>query len=477
MQNETKYRSAKGWQVLLAPASNCIPTMFTIIMMFASYAAVGIYGATTVLAGTIITGTRMFDAVTDPLIAIFAERLNGKLGRARPLLVTGWIISSLCILSMFRFGIGGGENRVWAFTLIYCIYIVGYTIFGIGNGLVQAIMTNDPKQRPKMSMVSTVYVSVFSTLISVVLAATLMPKYNYQMGLPLFSDLSIIVVCVTGVLALITVVTLTIAKVDIPETYVGKIKEKPKFKDIISLLKSNRALQMYVVAAASDKLAMQTSANSAITVMLFGIILGNYSFSAETNTINMVVTLVLLIFFVGRLAGNSGLKKAIIQWTIIASVLYCVMWVFMGSVDTLSILGGPLKYIFIGLFAAMNAARTACTCVTEPARYDVVDYELSKTGKYSPAIVTSTYTFIDKMVSSFSTTIVALTVATIGYTTTMPQATDPLTTPLFNVTMFLWLGVPILGWICTLIAMRFYPLDKEKMIEVQKINSEIRSAN
>ena len=27
--------------------------------------------------------------------------------------------------------------------------------------------------------------------------------------------------------------------------------------------------------------------------------------------------------------------------------------------------------------------------------------------------------------------------------------------------------MPILGWIASLIAMKFYPLDKEKMIEVQ----------
>lgn len=43
-------------------------------------------------------------------------------------------------------------------------------------------------------------------------------------------------------------------------------------------------------------------------------------------------------------------------------------------------------------------------------------------------------------------------------------------------TMFLWMGLPILGWLCTLIAMKWYPLDKEKMAEVQEKNAAFRAA-
>ena len=39
---------------------------------------------------------------------------------------------------------------------------------------------------------------------------------------------------------------------------------------------------------------------------------------------------------------------------------------------------------------------------------------------------------------------------------------------MFWVTMFLKYGLAILGWICTLIAMRSCKLDKAEMVEVQK---------
>lgn len=474
----TQYRRAKTWQLIAAPANACIPTMFIILMTFASYVATGVYGLTTVLAGTIITGTRVFDAVTDPLIGLWCDRFESRFGRARPFSWLGWIIMSLCVFGMFNLGLGGGTGLVntLIFIGIYLVYIIGYTIFNIGSGLVQPIMSNDPKQRPILARWQTIYTTVLSSCMSIVLAATLMPKHNYQMGLPLFADLCVMVIAASAVLMIITHVAVTSAKVDVPETYVNLKKEPIKIKDAIDLILHNRNLQMYTVAAASDKLALQTSSNSAITVMIFGIIIGNYSFNADLTFINMFVTLALLLFFVSRLAGKSGLKKANIMWTSISIAAYSAMWIFLLMVDTLQITVNPvLKIAFIVLYCAMGAAKMATSCVSNPLRFDIIDAEFARTGRYMPALVNTAYSFVDKLISSLATTIVAIAVATIGYTTSMPQATDPLTDGLFWVGTFLWLGMPILGYVCTLIAMHWYTLDKATMEEVQRKNLELRA--
>jgi len=472
-------RTLKPWQLVAAPASACVPTLYIILMTFASYVATGVYGAATVVAGTIITGTRVFDAITDPLIGIWSDRFESKWGRARPLSIIGWAIMSAATLAMFKFGIGGGMGNmsVVIFALIYMIYIVGYTIFGVGFGIVQPIMSREPKQRAKMARWSTVYTTVLSNTINIVLAATLMPKHNYKMGLPLFADLCVMVICASGVLIAITHVAVTVAGVDVPETYVGMSKEPVKLKDALDLILHNRELQMYTVAAASDKLALQTASNSAITVMIFGIVIGNYGFNASLSMVNMAVTLVLLLFFVSRLAGNSGLKRATILWTSVSIVAYAAMWLFLLFADTLQITVNPvLKVAFIVLYCAMGAAKMATSCVSNPLRFDIIDYEFSRSGRYMPAVVNTAYSFVDKLISSLATTIVAVSVASIGYTEDMPQATDALTSGIFWIGTFLWLGVPIIGYICTLIAMRWYKLDKETMEEVQRKNAETRAA-
>ena len=62
------------------------------------------------------------------------------------------------------------------------------------------------------------------------------------------------------------------------------------------------------------------------------------------------------------------------------------------------------------------------------------------------------------------------------YTTTMPQPTDPSTPAIFWMTMALKFGLPIIGWIITLIAMRSCPLSKEEMVNVQKRIAEKKAA-
>ena len=469
----------KQWQLILAPASACIPTMFIILLTFASYVATGVYGVSTVLAGYIITGTRVFDAITDPLIGLWCDRFESKWGRARPLTIIGWAIMSVSVFAMFKLGLGAGLGKlsVLIFILIYLVYILGYTIFNIGSGLVQPIMGKNLKDRAILARGQTVYTTVLSSTISMILAATLMPKHNYKMGLPLFADLCVMVILASAVLIAITYIAVTTSGTDVMASYKGMSKDPIKMKDALDLVLHNRDMQMYTIAAASDKLALQTASNSAITVMIFGIIIGNYKFNASLNLVNMFVTLALLFFFVSRLAGKSGLKKANILWTSTSIAMYALMWVFLLCVDTLQITVNPvLKVVFIVLYCAMGASKMATSCVSNPLRYDIIDYEFSRSGRYMPALVNTVYSFIDKLISSLASTIVALSVAMIGYTEGMPQATDELTSGVFWVGTFLWLGVPIIGYVCTLVAMRWYKLDKETMDEVQRKNAELRGA-
>ena len=469
----------KQWQLILAPASACIPTMFIILLTFASYVATGVYGVSTVLAGYIITGTRVFDAITDPLIGLWCDRFESKWGRARPLTIIGWAIMSVSVFAMFKLGLGAGMGKlsVLIFILIYLVYILGYTIFNIGSGLVQPIMGKNLKDRAILARGQTVYTTVLSSTISMILAATLMPKHNYKMGLPLFADLCVMVILASAVLIAITYIAVTTSGTDVMASYKGMSKDPIKMKDALDLVLHNRDMQMYTIAAASDKLALQTASNSAITVMIFGIIIGNYKFNASLNLVNMFVTLALLFFFVSRLAGKSGLKKANILWTSTSIAMYALMWVFLLCVDTLQITVNPvLKVVFIVLYCAMGASKMATSCVSNPLRYDIIDYEFSRSGRYMPALVNTVYSFIDKLISSLASTIVALSVAMIGYTEGMPQATDELTSGVFWVGTFLWLGVPIIGYVCTLVAMRWYKLDKETMDEVQRKNAELRAA-
>ena len=56
----------------------------------------------------------------------------------------------------------------------------------------------------------------------------------------------------------------------------------------------------------------------------------------------------------------------------------------------------------------------------------------------------------------------------IGYVNTVPQPNDPMTTGVVAVTLSVMYGLPILGWIVSLIAMKGCKLTREEMVNVQK---------
>ena len=62
----------------------------------------------------------------------------------------------------------------------------------------------------------------------------------------------------------------------------------------------------------------------------------------------------------------------------------------------------------------------------------------------------------------------------LGYKEVMPQMNDEITIGLFWMTIALSFGMPVLGWLCNVVAMRFYELDKKRMVEVQKHILELK---
>ena len=124
----------------------------------------------------------------------------------------------------------------------------------------------------------------------------------------------------------------------------------------------------------------------------------------------------------------------------------------------------------------LNGSNMCITTSNTSYMADAIDFELDRSGRYIPAVVSGTYSLVDKLITSFAAVIATGAVALLGYTTTMPQPTDPCTTSIFWMAMFLKFGLPIIGWIITLVAMRDCPLTKEEMVHVQKRIAEKKAA-
>lgn len=461
-----QYRRAKLWQIILYSCNAMVGMSVYSLIGMASYSASVGYGISTAIVGIILTGTRIFDGITDPILALIYDKVNTKFGRLRVLLIGGFVIEAIALVAMFDAFSSKGHGIV-VFTLLYVIYVIGYTVTNITAQTLPAIMTNDPKQRPTIGVWQTAFNYLVPMIMTVVLNMVLLPKFGGTYNQEFLS--AAVRVCMLVAAIGTILVCIGISAYDKPEYYLGIKKQEPlKVKDMLEVLKGNKPLQAYIAAQASDKIAQQTASQAVITTMFFGIVIGDMSLATMLSVISMLPSIV-FAGFGARYAGKYGSKNAIVTWTKICMVVATITFVFFAVIDPHTIASfGFTMIAYVVLTLVLNGAKMCVTTADVSFMADIVDYELDRSGRYVPAVITGTYSLIDKLISSLSALIATGAVAVIGYTNSMPQPNEPLTTPIFVVTMVVYYGLPLIGWLVTLIAMKNCNLTKEEMVEVQK---------
>lgn len=470
-----QYRRAKLWQIILVACNAFIGMSMYSLIGLASYTASIGFGITTAVVGVILTWTRILDGITDPLLAFIYDKVNTRFGKIRILIIVGFVIEALALLAMYNWGAGKGLGIV-AFTLFYIVYVIGYTITNMTALTINPLISNDPKQRPTISVWSTALNYLLPMTLSIGMNVVLLPKFGGTYNLEFLGaacNLCLFVAAIGVVL-----VCIGVSEYDKPENFGGltKKKEDLKLKDMIEIAKHNRPLQCYIISAASDKIAQQTTSQAIVVTMLNGILIGNMGLATVLNVIGMLPSILFAI--VGaKYAGKHGSQITIVNWTRICIVISVIMWGFFIAIDPKNIASmGIFMIVYVILNLAKNGANMCVTTASTAFMSDIIDYEQDRSGRYVPAVVTGIYSFIDKIVSSFSAVIATGCVALIGYTSTMPQPGDAATPQIFWVTTIIMFGLPILGWICTLIAMKFCHLTKADMVDIQKRIAEKKAA-
>lgn len=462
-----QYRRAKLWQIILYACNAFVGMSVYSLIGMASYAASIGFGIGTAVIGVILTGTRILDGVTDPMLAFLYDKVNTKFGKIRILMIVGFAIEAVALLCMYDWAAGKGLGTV-AFVLFYVIYVIGYTIVNMTAQTIPPLMTNDPKQRPTLGVWMTALNYMVPMALTMLLNVVLLPKFGGTYSQEFLSVACKL--CLTLAAIGVVLVCIGVSEYDKPENFQGLTKERQplKVKDMVEVLKGNRPLQCYIISAASDKIAQVTASQAVIITMLHGIIIGNMGISTILTVIGMLPSIVFAV--VGaKYAGKHGNMETIVTWTkicIVISVIMCAFFVVINPKDIAKM--GAITIVYVVLTLCKNGANMCVSTANTAFMSDLIDYELDRSGRYVPAVVTGTYSFLDKLISSFGAAIATGAVALVGYTSTVPQPGDPATPAIFWLTMFLTFGLPIIGWICTLAAMKFCKLNKAEMVEVQK---------
>lgn len=472
------YNRCRNWQMGFFALNNTATNCYMFMMNYISYYAVGVAGLLTSIVGIVITGMRIFDGITDPVIGYVIDRTDGKIGKFRPFIMLGNLI--LAVMSTVIYTtthLIPEPFRLVYFIACYAVYIVGYTFQTACTKAGQNCLTNDPKQRPLFSMFDGAYNTVLFVGLQVVISGVLLPGFSADgktMDMGFFRALLIMTVTLSAVCTALAVCG--IWSKDRTEFFGTGKAVKVKFKEYLDVIRHNRAIQMLVVAASTDKLAGSVMQNSILTVVLFGIMIGDYKLSGTMSFVTLIPTLLLGLFLMNK-SRKTGMKKAIVVSSAANIVIYLAFGAVMMLGDATRISLSSISFMtaaYVVLTVLRGAVGNVSSNLVIPMISDCADYETYRSGRYVPGMMGTLFSFVDKMISSLSATIISLYLAAIGYATVLPQIGDAMNVSLKMFWFVMAILFPVVGLACNLIAMKFYPLTKEKMEEIQETIAEIK---
>ena len=266
---------AKPYQLALFPMNNGATNVYYVLIL--TYIATfgnTVLGIATVFASFMVTGMRVFDAITDPIIGALMDKTNGRFGKFRPFMVIGSVImavSVICLYILTPFVPASMMGLRYAlFILLYAVWVIGYTFQTSVTRAAQAVLTNDPKQRPLFTIFNTIGslagMGVMQFIGPILARDNIFGDYNRSW----FAAITPIGICISVLLTILAIIG--IWEKDQPKYFGlgGGKQEKVKVSEYIDIIKANKPLQRLMVAGGACKLALSIATNITVLIMLYG---------------------------------------------------------------------------------------------------------------------------------------------------------------------------------------------------------------
>lgn len=482
---------AKLYQLALFPLNNGATNVYYVLIL--SYIATfgnNVLALGTIFASVMVTGMRVFDAITDPIIGALMDRTNGKLGKFRPFMVIGNVIMAVSTIVLYMITPVIPADMQWlryvAFVVLYAIWVIGYTFQTSVTRSGQTVLTNDPKQRPLFTIFNTVGsmagMGVMQFLAPIVRANV--ADYSSAKFYAFLTPIGIITSIILTILAIIG-----IWEKDNPKYFGigGDVQEKTKISEYIEIIKNNKPMQRLMVAGAGCKLALSIATNTTVLCMLYGCMMGNYDSLYLPMMILGYAFSVPFFLLTVRTSQKQGQKASLVKYVTVALACYVgvlvllLLWRQGNPVWNLSLIEGKTitinlyTILFIAFFGIGYGAYYSTADMPIPMVADCSDYETYRSGKYIPGIMGTLFSLVDKLVSSLSATVVGVAVSIIGLEN-LPTADTPYSAGMNWVVIVLFCIIPMVAWIATLVAMKGYSLTGPRMKEIQAVNAQRKEA-
>ena len=490
---------AKLYQLAMFPMNNGATNVYyVLILSFISTFGNRVLGLSMAFASFMITGMRVFDAITDPIIGALMDKTNGKFGKFRPFMVIGNAIMAISVILLYMVTPLVPDTMMWLryalFIALYAVWVIGYTFQTAVTRSAQPVLTNDPKQRPLFTVFNTIGslagMGLVQGLGMLIAADGFAGDYNTTW----FNIMTPIGITISAILTVIAIIGIW-EKDQTKYFGMGNKQETLKIREYAHIIRSNKPLQRLMIAGGGCKLALSIATNLSVLCMIygcmtqFGVITNDAGVQVSQNRYDVINATMMVLGYVFsapfflltvKTAQKHGQKQSLMKYVSVALLCYIgvlamlLIWQPENPARNLILLDQDGKFAinlytiaFILFFGVGYGAYYATADMPIPMVADCADYETYRSGKFIPGIMGTLFSLVDKLVSSLSASVV---VGFIGIHE-LPTKSTPYAPGMNWVVIVLFCLIPMLAWILTLWAMKGYELDGKRVEEIQAVNN------
>lgn len=440
---ETKYAKAKFTDVLKYSFGGLGSNLaFFLVMSYLTFFYTDIFGIDTMVVSGLMLVSRFIDAFTDPIMGIIGDHTRSKMGKYRPWIIFGAPVLGLLIFLLFTAPELSPSMKIVYVYVVYITYSLASTVVNIPYHSMTPVMSQDPNQR-------TVIVSwkqgmgTVAQFIITIMALPLVDAFGGgKQGWAMYGVL-------IGVLTTLSfwVCAWGGKKYDICDM---KVEKKPfNIKKDLKLLLGNKPMMMLMIAFGTDVLANATY--SAVNMYYFKYVLHREDLVPKVASAILFAGIILLPVL-PALSKKFG-KKKLYWWGSFFSIIPLVVMWFRPTAPVIVLMSMMAAFGFISRIPSNLGWAMLPECS---------DYAEWKFGQRGDGLMSSSLTFINKFGMAIGGFIASFFLGLVGFKANQEQSQAVL-----NMISFLRFGMPVLGYVASLISMAFYEITSEKYEEIR----------
>ena len=419
---------------------------FLLVMSYLTFFYTDIFGISSMTVATLMLVARFIDAFTDPLMGMIGDHTISKLGKYRPYIIFGAPILGISIFLLFTAPNLSPVMKVVYAYVIYIFYSLASTVVNIPYHSLTPVMSEDPQQRTvivtwKQGM------SIVAQFVITIWALPLVDAFGGgSKGWMLYGAL----------IAVATTISFWICawggkKYDVCKPVaVGEERPKVNFFKDLKLLFHNKPMLMLMIAFGTDVLANATC--NAVNI---------YYFKYVLNRIDLVPTVASVSLWTGIVAIpllpllTKLLGKKLLYW--LGSACSIIPLVVIWICPTPPVM---LLMTAMGVFGLVSKFPGFLGWAMLPECSDFAEW---KFGQRADGLMSSSLTFINKFGMAVGGFIASFFLGLVGFVANevQPEAVN-------QMIVFLRFGMPVLGYIASLISMAFYEINDKKYAQIRK---------